>query len=131
MCKPAPEVTRADIDKEATMETVKVTVPKERLPMELKVKTAYPLGNDSARISTDTVKIEDLESGAMSINGYEFLTALFGAGLNIRVSGGDTIDPALYINGELALEGCGIALILETLMEVLKLECATQGEYPS
>ena len=112
------------------METVRVTVPREWLPMELKVKTAYPLGNDSARISTDTVKIEDLKSGAMSINGCEFLTALFGAGLNIRVSGGDTIDPALYINGELALEGCGIALILETLMEVLKLECATQGEYP-
>lgn len=113
------------------METVKVTVPKERLPMELKVRTAYPLGNDSARISTNTVKIEDLASGAMAINGCEFLTSLFGAGLNIRVSGGDTVDPSLYINGELAMEGCGIALILETLMEVLKLECGAQGEYPS
>ena len=112
------------------METVKVTVPKERLPMELKIQTAYPLGNDSARISTSAVRIEDLASGAMSINGCGFLTSLFGKGLTLKVMGGDTVDPSLYINGELVMEGCGIAPILETLMEVLKLECSTQNEYP-
>ena len=107
-----------------------LSVPKEELPMELEVKTAYPLDNGTARIYTDTVKIEDVKSGAMSINGHNFQTALFGDGLNIRVTGGDTVDPVMYINGELVLEGCGIALILKTLLEVLKLECSTQDEYP-
>lgn len=113
------------------MNDVYVAVPKEAFPLELEVKTACPMANGTARISTDTVKIQDVKSGAMSINGHDFLTALFESGVNIQVIDGDTVDPGLCVNGKLVLEGCGILPILEGVIEVLKLECAAQGEYPS
>ena len=108
-----------------------MAMQKVRFPLEINVQSAYPMENGSARTFANNVCIKDIRAGAMTINGYDFHTALFGDGLNIMVSGGDTADPALYINGELVMEGCGISPVLETVMEILKLECATQNEYPS
>lgn len=114
------------------MKTVQIKVPKADPNWEYEVKTATVYENGDTRVFTDSVKIQNPKTGEMSIDGSSFKTALFGEGVNIRVSGADTIDPSLYINGELATEGGGMTLILESILEILKLECASQtGDYPT
>lgn len=113
------------------METVRIDAPKADPNWEYSVKTATAFDNGKTRVFTDLVKIQNPKTGEMSIDGYDFKTTLFSEGVNIRVSGADTIDPSLYINGKLAVDGGGMALILESILEVLKLECASQtGDYP-
>ena len=114
------------------MKTVRIEVPKADPNWVYDVKTATAFDNGKTRVFTDSVQIRDPKTGEMSIDGYNFKTTLFIEGVNIKVSGADTIDPSLYINGKLAAEGGGMALILESILEVLKLECASQtGDYPT